>query len=362
MIHRIKLRNFQRHKQLTLDLEQITVLIGLNDRGKTAVFRALYWLAMARPLGDAMVRFDTDTCTVEVELEDGTVVGRRRKGSVTKYRIDDKIFKANGTNVPEEVATLLNLSEINFQQQLDPPLWFIESAGQVGKNLNSVINLEVIDETLAKMASRVKKAKQAVEGQQTIIKQAEADLKKLEWVNDFEKDVTKLSKLESRLEERENQSIYLGDMLDVADAYALTTSTLNEDLVQLKADLAEWELLSRQVVKHVEKKARLGLLIRKAEEMEYEAESNYLDLQDFHDAVGELIPLQLDYDVLVRRRKKLASILEMANNCDHELQCLAADIETEELTLKQKTKGLCPLCGNRLPSSSLTSTCPTKHP
>jgi len=56
-IAKIKLKNFQCHKNLTMNLTTgMTSLMGKNNGGKSSAIRALYWIFTNSPRGDWMQR------------------------------------------------------------------------------------------------------------------------------------------------------------------------------------------------------------------------------------------------------------------------------------------------------------------
>src|SRR3954451_9603772 len=67
----------------------LTVLIGPNNCGKSAVVSALETLARGTR-GDFMVRHGEKLCSVTVETDDGHVITWKRKGKVVSYAIDGR--------------------------------------------------------------------------------------------------------------------------------------------------------------------------------------------------------------------------------------------------------------------------------
>ena len=162
-IDRLQIQNFQRHEQLRLKLdESIVAITGQSDVGKSSVLRALRWLATNRPRGDGFVRDGGERTSVKIRVDGKTVERVRGKGENT-YTVDGKVLEAFGTDVPEEIANLLNLGPENFQGQHDPPFWFCLTAGEVAKQLNKIVDLELIDQATARIATKLRKCKARVE-------------------------------------------------------------------------------------------------------------------------------------------------------------------------------------------------------
>lgn len=186
-LERLTLKNFQAHAKLVLDLDpRVTTLVGESDVGKSAVVRALRWLACNRPAGDAFVRRVVGRvrgpCLVRLGV-DGRAAGRHRggrRGNV--YTLDGRALRVFGQGTPEDVARLLDLGEVNFQGQHDAPFWFALSAPEVARRLNTVVNLGLIDRTLANLTAAARQAQAAADVTRGRLKEARARQDALAWV------------------------------------------------------------------------------------------------------------------------------------------------------------------------------------
>ncbi len=149
MIEAVSLQNFQAHRRLRLEFDPgITTIVGRSDVGKSAIIRAIRWAATNQPGGDQFITTGTKGTTVTLQV-DGHVIKRKRGGSVNSYHLDGEEYKAFGRGVPGPVVTVLNMGGVCWQGQHDAPFWFSETAGEVSRKLNSIVNLSIIDTTLA---------------------------------------------------------------------------------------------------------------------------------------------------------------------------------------------------------------------
>src|SRR4030066_1118308 len=185
----IKLNNFQAHKESIIDLSLgINVVIGSSDSGKTAVLRALRWCINNRPSGKAYISYwnrDKDGNPKEgtsVSVIKGLLkVKRERSEKFNGYDFgeDDKL-EALKTDVPQEVSSFFNLSEVNIQKQMEAPFLLSESPAEIARFFNEIIHLDLIDTVLSKAELMRRRLNQdlsaAVEKEKTLSE----DLKKLE--------------------------------------------------------------------------------------------------------------------------------------------------------------------------------------
>jgi DNA repair exonuclease SbcCD ATPase subunit len=158
MFTKLFIKNFQNHKCREVDLGPITVFVGPTDAGKSGAFRALRWACTNRPGGTAFIRSGAKVVKVVVTSGSGTV-GRVR-GRRNTYTLGGMRYAAFGLGkVPDAVAKVLNVGEVNFQGQHDGPFWFCLSPGQVSRELNQIVSLDLIDRALALAAQGVRQSK-----------------------------------------------------------------------------------------------------------------------------------------------------------------------------------------------------------
>jgi len=208
MLERLQLRNFQRHEDLRVIFdEKVTTFVGTSDSGKTSILRSLEWAMTNRPSGSLFVRHDTNKLIASVSFWlDGHHLARRRgKGSVNELIVDGIRLEAFGSELPEPVQELCNVSDVNFQGQHDPPFWFSLSAGQASRELNAVVNLDEIDRVLAYMAKSVRRTKMEVGLCEKRTKEIERDCKRLAWVSEMEREWKEAEKRKKQLDNMEEE-------------------------------------------------------------------------------------------------------------------------------------------------------------
>lgn len=182
MLEKLKIENFQTHQKRLIEFDPgVTTIIGQTDSGKSSIIRALRWLTMNQPAGDAFIRDGAKGVSVRL-MVDGRTIKRLRGGSRNEYSLDDQQYRAFGADVPDSVADVLRLSEINFSGQLDPPFWFCETPGEVSRRLNAIVDLKIIDDALAAVAAAVRRAQARREVSEEREQAAIGRAKELEWV------------------------------------------------------------------------------------------------------------------------------------------------------------------------------------
>lgn len=206
----IFIKGFQSHQKETyLELSHgVNVLIGNTGSGKSAVVKALMWLFKNRPSSawESYKSFYADETEVAVGLADPEChIGRVRNKVDNYYYIEMpgkpiQEFKAFGKgDPPKEVLDLLKLAEVNYQSQMALPFLMSQSSGAVGRFLNEVANLEIIDRAISGIGSQLGRDKASLEIAKSKEKDCQEAFKKYDWVLEAEKEVVALEKEDQEL-------------------------------------------------------------------------------------------------------------------------------------------------------------------
>jgi len=193
----LTIENYQSHKKTVVKfVSGVNAFIGLGQAGKTAILRAFRLLADNRPLGAKYWPWfadDSGITKVFADFEDtkiGVNKNIRRKEDGTKtlasteYFKDDERFSGVGKDVPDKIRDALNLSDINFQMQLDAPFLITEQPSAISKIINNVIRLDDVEIWTSKLTTAINslnKEAKIVEGDVTSFK---LELKKVAAVTD----------------------------------------------------------------------------------------------------------------------------------------------------------------------------------
>lgn len=214
MIKSVHLKNFQSHKDTLLEFpDGINSLTGSSNSGKTAVLRAIGWVLHNKPSGDSFISYwardakgkQKDDCSVTITFADGTTVERIRSKTENIYKLNGQSFEAIGQSVPKEIADACNVSEVNFQTQMEAPFLLSESAGEVARFFNKIVKLDSIDVYLTAIESKKRKTKVEKETVKDNLERVTKELDEFTWLDKAEKLIAKVEKYETKLEEIEEK-------------------------------------------------------------------------------------------------------------------------------------------------------------
>lgn len=297
MLEKLLIENFQIYERRLFEFDPlVNCFWGPTDCGKSAAIRALLWVATNQPRGDTFIRRGCTWTRVTLWV-DGHKIKRERGKGVNSYQLDDGApFEAFGSAVPEEIAKVLNISPVSIQRQLDPVFYFSLSPGEVSRELNQIVNLELIDKTLANLAQEQRRAKTNLEVSQERLAQARERKQELAWIKACDKALVKLEDLENKVDEWHQELNGL--------------ETLLGDIKDLDQQLENYQ----QKTKQQERLVELGIKVQEVQE--------------------EVVALD--------------ELLEVLDNNQGEITRAQQAIETKEQELQQETEGCCPLCGQEV--------------
>ncbi len=291
MLESLLIRNFQIHKTMRIEFDPlVTMIVGDNDRGKSALLRALRWCCLNVPSGDSFRRHGSKFTKAVLKVDEHTIT--RKKGTANEYRLDGEEFRAFGSDPPAPISALLNIDEASFARQHSSAYWFSDTPGQVGKALNRIINLDLIDRSLANVASALRKARATKEVSERRLEEAERRQEELAYVPDMAKSFRILEEQAKQLEAHQQQ----------IDQLYLAASTLEE----------------------TEEKARRSKGAGKA--------------------AMQLMGMILALEETEQEATKLESIIEEVEQQEQELCQLKESASSMKAELKDKTGNLCPIC------------------
>jgi len=309
VIKSIDLKNFQSHRKSSLKLsEGVNVIKGQSNSGKSSIVRALRWLLLNKPQGGAFKSvFSKPKEAVAVTVDDSRcTVTRFRDPSENGYVVGGNKLTAVRNDVPLEVSSVLNLSEINLQSQHDGYFLLQESAGEVARRFNDLAGLGIIDFS---------------------IKLANAEVLK---------ETNALSVLKNQLANYEEQiAIYLG-LDSVADEVAALAEIVDE---------------AGSISSNIEQIEKAGDRLSELQKVA----AGFLELDELLDKLGSIgalssrikeVTVEIEYiEGLVNRIH-----LHETNFAASEKECndLAVEIDSNKQRIHKLigSYGKCPLCGS----------------
>ena len=394
MLKRLQLKNLQGDKETDIIFTpRVNVLLGKSNSGKTTKFRAIDWIMNNAVSGAKLLSSFAkrgDVCSSRLLLTDGQVE-RFYSKSTNGYKLNGTELKAIGKGVPDEVAEVLNFGELNVKSQHEGFFMLNDSGGKIAKQLNELVDLEIIDTTIANLNSKSREINSRVKFKKEELVEKEKDLEKYKDVNSAISSFKLIEKLVEKKETLQKDVISLGgfildldgmnleqfDGLDEAsDMLASLTvdsasidllETQYESLLRLKTTASDLASQKKAISKALEGESLLDdilainddkiALIAVSNEIRGAIESIYAikeelgsfeHLDDALKAIEEMSGMPAKIDELEYDHQALKDYLINFTNHKNMIKVLDGRIEEMETELKEEMGDTCALCGSKL--------------
>lgn len=213
MIRYFHIKNFQAHhnKKITLS-PNVTTVTGDNDCGKTALFRAIEWVCVNKPAGTHFISHGQEKTAVKIVIDNQSVIKRRSRKQPTTYQVNEKKLEAAGQSVPNIVEVALNIGRENLQAQHDPPFWFHLTGGQLAKQINKIVDLEIMDKTQSIIQEKARESKSKLKVLQEQESESKQTIESLQWLEEVKRKKSEVVKL---IKQKGTQSQGIGILSDL---------------------------------------------------------------------------------------------------------------------------------------------------
>ena len=213
MITGIQIKDFQPHKRLDIKIGPgVTTIIGPSDTGKSSFIRAFLWAMTNKPNGHAFIRNGTSKSLVKLHLDGHAILRSKSKGT-NLYKLDDKEFNAFSNEVPAEIQKLLGIGDVNYSRQHDPPFWFSNTAGEVSRQLNSIVNLGDIDTIMAHIASKLRSTRAKLDVVKERLEKAEVQEQELVFVKGMDEELQEVEEKQQKYDNHVKQTATLQQLI-----------------------------------------------------------------------------------------------------------------------------------------------------
>ena len=208
MIKSLKIENFQSHLNSYLELSDgINVISGQSNNGKSSILRSLSWVIFNRPLGlsfKSSFSNKKDIVKITINTETDEIV-REKNDTINQYKINNIILDTVGSNCPDEIASVLNFSELNIQSQFEKHFLITESAGEVGRTINGFLKLDAIDALISNISSKITSTNKELEIKKQDLDKLNTSLEKFEDFDLIENLVNQIIEYDSKIKTAENK-------------------------------------------------------------------------------------------------------------------------------------------------------------
>lgn len=349
MLEYLKAENFQVFEDLYIEFHPgLNAIIAPTDSGKSSIIRLLDWIFTNHQLrynyqNDKSKEVRGSRVLGEIGI-DGHVVQRVKGKTDNYYTLDGGTpLEAIYNTVPDPIAALFNMDSINIHRQHSKHFMLGENSGEVGKFINSIVNLDVLSEVPKYAESQVRSAKKEADAKQNEIKEIEQQLKGYEWIDLFDKKLDRLLKKEQILNDK--RKVY-NELSGLLQQYNRLQASL-EDFEGVDTLLGRTNKLlafKSDVEKLRSDYNELYNMIQQVDELREELVS-FSDVDSFVLTVQDLFD---ELQVVKKERQEyneLNSLIEQYDDLEEERTDLSQEVKYLQSEFDKLMPEVCPLCG-----------------
>lgn len=355
MIESLHLYNFEVHQDTLIEFDPgITVIRGSTDQGKSSIRRALTYVAFSRPVQGRAKDKSKDSfvairCAGTPTITRGRTGGKKGKNY---YKIDSKeIFgegddplKAFKRTVPKEISRILDLSEVNIQEQFKEYYLLQSTAGQVAKTIHKLLGMDLVDKTAKIANSAIIAQGKLLVSRKAQIKSIEADIKKYDYVESLEVELSDMELAIQDYEELEAKAYNLTTLLERCRVLQQRIeATKIPSMVEKEARVLVAEIL--EINKQQAKYDKLHQTVKAIDEVA----KRQKELREWLQVEDEAIKLQkeiIDFQTQEVRNQRLAELVKQLQENQEQITNIQKVIRynTNELVALKKKIKICPVC------------------
>ena len=350
MLQRIEIKNFQSHKNTSVDFcSGMSVITGSSDYGKSAIIRAMLWAINNRPSGEAFkswVSDKEDSVEVAMEFDNDWFIKKREKGK-NIYICEAGQFEALRSNVPDVIQAISNITDYNIQTQFNPYFMLQDSPGDRAKKLNELVGLDIIDRVFKKLNKKITDTKTEI----TRLNKEITSLKEeIEGMSYLEFLAPKIVKLDDDIAAYTVDCLRANLLASLQEKLIVIDSEIAKQTI-LKAEPTYKELIQKISTFQIEKtsladlRGTLGTLQKI--ENNIRADTEWLAVEEPY------LALKVKIDTYYKERDKIISLNRLyteLHQIDHKIETETSRLELLELTYDSELKAakVCPTCGRPL--------------
>ena len=326
MINKLIISNFESYKDTVFEFcSGVNAIIGPTDSGKSGVLRALKWPIKNRPSGNSFapkyVKSKKKETTVGIGLENVTIY--RSKGKENLYTIvpndtsqKEIVFKAFGTSVPEKIYSLFNIFDVNIQGQFDPPFFLSLSPGEVARQLNKAVNLDVIDRSQRNIGLALKKENNLLKHEKRTITQKQEELKQYQWLNEVHPLINSLEDVDKQVVTLKESANVLSEVMKLINNNKDQIQKINSILIHERS-IEDLYLLNNKIDKQVSLYNNLNEVLNDIYATKKQKAQSF-KLFNAEKQLRKLIDINTNINLFTDQKTELFTIIKDIRNIDRQ--------------------------------------------
>lgn len=345
MLKELTLTNCESHKKTVLPFSPgLNVFIGESDKGKSGVFRSFKKLMTNKPGGKGLFPlYWKGEPNIKAVFDDCTIIRNVSKNTEKNtYQLNEQKPIGAGTSVPPEIDTAVNMSDVNFQSQIDRAYLMYETPGERGRILNKYAGLDEIDTALTTGKEDVARLKREKKEQSSIVKTKKKELEEFQDIEEREQKVLFCQQLEQHTLAHERKSEKLQQLIQ-KNSLLETRLTKRRILLKSEEQIKRAKTLLEEFNKKNDRLCRLDNLIAQGRRIR-DRISKIPDLDAIQVKITKADQLSKRIETCIGRSEKISCLVKKNQKLQNKINSLNEEIKKIEASLPD----ICSECGSVL--------------
>ena len=347
MIQSLRIQNFQSHLDSYLEFSPgISIITGSSNNGKTSILRSIDWVVNNRPQGisfKSTFSDKKDTCKVSLVINNQKIV-REKNNSINQYQLNEGIFSTVGGDVPSEVISAINISEISIGRQFEKHFLITDSPGEIGRTINKIVKLDDIDTLISNISSKILSTNKEIEFKKQDIDKLNTSLEKFKDYDKIEVLVNQIIENDIKVKDLEQKVKILNYISDEGVRVEKLILSLENSYDDLEAKINELEqswLTYNTNIKIIQDLSKLVNTISVLDTKIQDAEA----ILSGCDALQDIEEKLIKYSVGLETLNKINNIIKDWNRYFEVMKKVEKTIEKDEVEKNRILQEYgCPLC------------------
>ena len=254
---KVEIENFQSLKKVEIDVEKFTALIGRNNRGKSAVTRAVR--STVRNRGD-FTKVGEKVSEVTLKVDGSTITRIKGGPGGNKYKINEKTYTSVGRAVPQEILDAgfrpIQLGDdkvyVQFPNQFEKIFLLNQNNTVIAETISKISKIDVVNKALRLVSKDRKRSESTLKFRKEDLEKTKSRLTNYERVDDLNTQAEEIYSLEQKIEQIESGLtrietfiLTLEEITDTIKILSKSVSASIPDTDQISVEFETFQELSK---------------------------------------------------------------------------------------------------------------------
>lgn len=350
MFTKIRIKNIQSYKDQIIELSPyVNSIIGLSNHGKSVIVKVLDWIFNNTTYKKWKNRNadDKEEYFGSVTTSEGWTIKRKRvkNDNLYSYEKDLREYELRNFNqgVPDEVKKLLNVGQINLKKQIETFFLLNDSAPDVGRYLNRIVNLDGINKAFSTIEVKKKGVSIDLKKNKSNLGKYQKDMENYQNLDKMQERIHELEILQQMINNKTNIILKINDLIERIDKEEKVLKSIpNIKLVEKKIE--EMEIVVKRINDNNERVKLISNIINRIEHEEKVLKS-IPDIKTVEKKIEEMEVIIKQYNETQQKIVNINNLIGLIERKEENIKYYQEQIEIYENKYNDLMPDICPFCG-----------------